>query len=364
MSTVTSAGRALRRLGFDWPRHAPTVALVPFAAYTAAALAWFAVEYGGAGVRGRVQLPNPWPVPALRADVRMTPMTTMTPTFVLVHGSNGNASNWSALQRELALLGHRSLAVDLPGHGFGATFPAAYQAPQDLAALATAPSAMAGVTLADNVDHVAGVLRRAAEHGPVILVGHSRGGVTLTAVGNAVPDLVDRIVYMSAWCCVDLTPGEYMRGPEYASSALGGTMGLLVGDPMTLGAIRMNWRTADPGLLAALRTAMLADGTEDDLHSFLNTLEPDESLDAGGPDDRAQAATWGRIPRTYVRLTEDRSIPVSLQDRFIAEADALTPDNPFQVHSLDSSHVGFLIRPGQAAKILAGLAGAGPGGEG
>ncbi len=285
-----------------------------------------------------------------------TATTARTTTFVLVHGSNGNAANWTALQRELALLGHRSLAVDLPGHGFGATFPAAYQAPQDLAALAAAPSAMAGVTLADNVEHVTGVLRRAAEHGPVVLVGHSRGGITLTAVGNAVPDLVDRIVYVSAWCCVDSTPGEYMQGPEYATSALNDTMGLLVGDPAALGAIRMNWRTADPGLLAALREAMLADGSEDEFHSFLNTLEPDESLDAGGPDDRAQAATWGRIPRTYVRLTGDRSIPVALQDRFIAEADALTPDNPFQVHSLDSSHVDFLIRPGQAAKILAGQA--------
>ncbi|WP_435091659.1 hypothetical protein [Micromonospora aurantiaca (nom. illeg.)] len=29
------------------------------------------------------------------------------------------------MQRELALRGHRSLAVDLPGHGFGATFPVA-----------------------------------------------------------------------------------------------------------------------------------------------------------------------------------------------------------------------------------------------
>jgi pimeloyl-ACP methyl ester carboxylesterase len=251
--------------------------------------------------------------------------------------------------RELALLGHRTLAVDLPGHGFSATYPMSYQAPQDPVALASAPSSMAGVTLADAVDHVVGVVRRVAEHGPVILVGHSRGGTTLTGVGNAVPDLVDRIVYISAWCCVDLTAGEYMTTPEYAASALNDTAGVLVGDPATLGAVRLNWRTADPALLAALRTA-LHDGPEQEFLAFLNTLEPDETLDAG--TERVNAATWGRIPRTYVRLANDTSLPIALQDRFIREADALTPDNPFDVRTLESSHIGFLLHPQEAAALL------------
>jgi pimeloyl-ACP methyl ester carboxylesterase len=271
-----------------------------------------------------------------------------------VHGSNSSSFTWGPLQRELALLGHRTLAVDLPGHGFGAGFPAAYQAPQNLEALATEPSKLAGVTLTEAVEQVVEVVRRVAEHGPVVLVGHSRGGATLTGVGNAVPELIDRIVYISAWCCVDATIGEYMQGPEYASSALNDVGAVVVADPAALGALRMNWRTADPELLAALKTAMLEDGTEQEFFAYLNTLEPDESLDAG--TERADAATWGRIPRTYIRLTEDRSMPISLQDRFIKEADALTPDNPTDVHSVQSSHVGFLIRPREVADILAGLA--------
>ncbi|ANN21581.1 esterase [Amycolatopsis orientalis] len=278
----------------------------------------------------------------------------MTPTYVLVHGSNSGSFTWGPLQRELALLGHRSLAVDLPGHGFAAGFPAAYQAPQDLEALSTEPSKMAGATHAEAVDHVVEVVRRVAEHGPVVLVGHSRGGATLTGAGNAVPELIDRIVYISAWCCVDATIGEYMQGPEYASSALNDVGGVVVADPAAIGALRMNWRTADPELLAALKTAMLEDGTEQEFFAYLNTLEPDESLDAGS--ERADAATWGRILRTYIRLTEDRSLPIALQDRFIKEADTLTPDNPTDAHSVESSHVGFLIRPQEVADILAGLA--------
>lgn len=279
----------------------------------------------------------------------------MTPTFVLIHGSNANSFSWAPLQRELALLGHRSLAVDLPGHGFEAGVPSAYQT-QDAAELAEAASNLVGIGLQANVDHMVSILKRAKEHGPVIAVAHSRGGVTLTAVANRHPELIDRLVYVSAWCCVDHTPGEYMQLPEAAACVLDQVAGVAAANPGRLGAVRMNWRTADPVLLAALKEALLADGNDDELRVFLSTLTPDESLDAGGPGDRADAATWGRLPRSYIRITKDTSIPIELQDRFIKEADALTPGNTFDVHTIETSHVGFLVRPEKAAAILAGMA--------
>jgi Mg-chelatase subunit ChlI len=57
-----------------------------------------------------------------------------------------------------------------------------------------------------------------------------------------------------------------------------------------------------------------------------------------------------------VRLTEDRAMPLALQDRFIAEADALTPENPFDVHSVVSSHLRFQIHPAEFVEILDNLA--------
>lgn len=129
----------------------------------------------------------------------------------------GSRRMWAPIQRELALLGHRSFAVDLPGHGFDAQYPVAYQAPQDLDAWAIEPSTLAGVTLQDNIDMVVDVVRRVARYGPVVLVGASLGGTTITGVGNTVPHLVNRLVYISAWSCVQRSnPSSTCRSPSSA----------------------------------------------------------------------------------------------------------------------------------------------------
>lgn len=249
---------------------------------------------------------------------------TAQPTFVLVHGDFANSFSFAPLQAELGLLGDRSAAVDLPGHGFTATCPHAYQAPQDPEEVAAAPGAIKGVTLADNVAHLIGVLERAKANGPVILVAHSRGGITATAAANTRPDLIDRLVYVSAWAPVELEVGQDYAEPEMATANPASLALALVGDPAELGLLRVNFRTADPKALAALKAALLADGTDDEFRVFLNTFQPDENLDTGTPADRAQADTWGRIPKTYVRLADDASMPIALQDRLVREGDALT----------------------------------------
>ncbi|MGW4464979.1 hypothetical protein [Micromonospora sp. NPDC004704] len=114
------------------------------------------------------------------------------------------------------------------------------------------------------------------------------------------------LVYISAWCCVDDTPAGYQTSAEDASTALSGVGGLIAANPAELGALRFNWRTADPELLATLREATLADGTDHEFYGYLNTLEPDEGLDAG--EERVDAGTWGRIPRTYVRAAHRRPV--------------------------------------------------------
>ncbi|OLL76554.1 EstC [Pseudonocardia sp. Ae168_Ps1] len=282
-------------------------------------------------------------------------MTTGGPTVVLVHGAACNSSSWTGVVRELALRGVRTLAVDLPGHGPGARIPRGLLGGRDAALAATEPSGMAGVGTADDVASVAGVLRRAREHGPVVLVGISRGGLTLNAVANAHPELVDRLVYVTAHCPVAAGAGEYHASPENADSLLHDTAGLIVADPGVIGALRFDWGTADPALLDTLQAALLADGTRDELLTYLHAQDPDESVLIDDDLVRADAATWGTIPRHYVRLPADRALPVALQDRWIAEADALTPDNRFVVHDLGATHIGAQVHPGPLADVLEGI---------
>ncbi|WP_292644773.1 hypothetical protein [Nocardioides sp.] len=45
-----------------------------------------------------------------------------------------------------------------------------------------------------------------------------------------------------------------------------------------------------------------------------------------------------------------------MQDRLIREGDALTPENPYAVHTRESSHLGWLVHPAPAAELLAEIA--------
>ncbi|MFF5767704.1 alpha/beta fold hydrolase [Streptomyces tanashiensis] len=286
----------------------------------------------------------------MRADSR--------PTFVLIHGGSSNARAWGPLQNELALLGYRSLAVDLPGHGDLADTPAAYyQQPQDVTALAVAPSALRGVTLQDNVRHVVDILRRLAASGQIVLVGNSLGGLTISAVANAVPELLDRVVYLSALCLSD--PGMLDEAWDVADDNLldAAVARIAVPGVRDPGVVRLNWRAAhaDPDLFAALKAAIMADSTDHQFRLLLDSLDPDETYSAMEPGALVRADAWGRVPHTYVRHSADRSLPLAVQDHMIRAADALTPHHPFDVHTLEASHVGYFSRPQVFAELLTSL---------
>ncbi|MGW3044675.1 alpha/beta fold hydrolase [Kitasatospora sp. NPDC001159] len=262
------------------------------------------------------------------------------PTFVLVHGSGSNSFYWQPLLRELGLRGHRAIAVDLPGHGLGACLPESYQCPQDLERLRTEPSPLSRVTLGDFAEHVVGVVRRARRNGPVVLVGESLGGATVNAVANQVPELVEHLVYASAFCPTGHPSAlQLMMTPEAATSCSFKIPA--VQTPPELGVSRVNWRSGDPAFLAVVKEAIAADRSDAEVRALMNILEPDESAAVGASEDaRGLPGKWGRVLRTFVRYTQDRIIPLPLQDLMIREADDVTPHNRFRVRSLSAPHAG------------------------
>ncbi|CRK55646.1 EstC [Alloactinosynnema sp. L-07] len=267
--------------------------------------------------------------------------------YVLIHGTHANSLHWSWVAGRLSARGHRAIAVDLPGHGTEAYIPRAYQSPQDLDGLAVEASPLAGITLEDWVAHVTGIVRQTGAR--VVLVGHSQGGVSVTRVAEAIPHLVEHIVYVAAFCCVDLRcMADYMGTPEAADAV---TRRIVpIGDPASLGVSRMNWRSGEPADFALFKELIAADRPDGEVRAMLNTLQPDEVAAIPVSDGRGTPRRWGRVPRTYVRFTEDRTIPLALQNRMIREADRATPGTRSRVHDIRSPH--YLPRDERLVSIL------------
>ncbi len=95
---------------------------------------------------------------------------------VLIHGWS---SSWFALSPLLPYLGqrHRCYAIDLPGYG-------------------ESPAPEHRITIPDYVEVVAGFIRQVSPDKPIVLVGHSMGGMTSVALTLKYPELVERLVLL------------------------------------------------------------------------------------------------------------------------------------------------------------------------
>lgn len=102
----------------------------------------------------------------------------MPETFVLVHGGSLGAWSWAAVITQLQKMGHRALAVDLPGRG---------ENPYDLAE----------ITLKLHID-VASRFVEERDLQDVVLVGHSMAGLIIPNVAVRMPGRIKRLIFVSA----------------------------------------------------------------------------------------------------------------------------------------------------------------------
>ena len=99
-------------------------------------------------------------------------------TFLLIHGAWHAGWCWRKVAPLLEAKGHKVLAPDLPSHGEDRT-----------------PTA--SVTLQKYADRACEVAGKQFE--PVILVGHSMGGVVITQAGENCPGNIRALVYLCAF---------------------------------------------------------------------------------------------------------------------------------------------------------------------
>jgi pimeloyl-ACP methyl ester carboxylesterase len=124
-------------------------------------------------------------------------------TVLCEHGAFGCAADWASVQRRLADRGLRSLAYDRAGLGHSDPGPR----PRD------------GRAIVADLDLL---LTRAGETGPLVLVGHSMGGLMVRLFAHAHPDRVLGVVLVDAVVPEALD----LRFAPHAVAAFGGSLRL------------------------------------------------------------------------------------------------------------------------------------------
>jgi pimeloyl-ACP methyl ester carboxylesterase len=221
-------------------------------------------------------------------------------TFVLVHGAFGSPAELAPVIPMLEALGHRSIAVDLPCTDPSATL--------DAYALAVT-GAMTGID------------------GPVVVVGHSAGGATISLVPGRTR--VDRLVYVTA---VVPEPGRSIAD--------------VIGDGVRETILSVSrddgngCRSFDLEMLASI-----APPQERDAYlAFLRATQRRQGWAA--VEQPWPGRTLPDVPCAYVLCTEDKIIPPATQREMAARLGVDTIE-------IASDHAVFTLKPRELAAILA-----------
>lgn len=220
-------------------------------------------------------------------------------TYVLVHGGFVDGWYWGATAARLEGQGHRVLVAELPSTGAD-------------------PSALGGLA-----DDVAEVRRCVAATGdPVVLVGHSYGGLVITDAADE-PGVAHRVYVSAFW-------------PERGRSL------------MDLATGPLDWIVpSDDG--AAVR---VTDDVDRAVEVLCADLDPARRAEWFGHLLYSAAAVMGTpaiapgsgAPVTYVVLEEDGAVPPELQESMAARAD--------RVERMPTSHCPQLVDPDGLAAVL------------
>ena len=229
-------------------------------------------------------------------------------TLILVHGACHGGWCWERVTPSLEAEGLRVLAPDLPEWRPGARDPIGFWG-----------------------DFVADLARAEARNDRVVLCGHSRGGVVISAAAEAAPEAVSGLIYLAA----SLLPrGQTLTGAwrAYTEAAAEWVA------PEADGA---SFRIA-PGCYHRLFCPDSDAATAAQAEARLRT----EPFAAFMTPMRITPERFGSIPRAYVETSRDLIIPPDFQ-RSMRAALACDP-----VVALDADHSPFLAIPDRLAEVL------------
>lgn len=238
--------------------------------------------------------------------------------FVFIHGAWLGGWVFDAVGQRLAAMGHVVDAPDLPGMNGG-----------------SGPDAP---TLADwsafAVERCEALRRSSGQ--PVVLVGHSRGGVVLSRAAEEAPDAMAGLIYL----CAMMLPGGSVGSAWGSHLRANPALAALV-SPTEDG----EGTCLDRNHVAAL-FAQNANQTDGEMLAARVATEPDAPRRA---TLRLTPERYGRVPRTYIACTQDRVIPIARQRDMIARQPGT------KVIEIEADHSPFLSAPDALARALDSL---------
>ena len=232
-------------------------------------------------------------------------------TYVLVHGAWQAPYVWDSVQADLTKSGNKVMVVELPGHGSDTTAP--YQLSLDV----YRDKVIEAISTTDS---------------SVILVGHSMGGMVITAVAEKIPNKISKLVYIGAFLP---TSGQSLTDLAYSDpdSKLGPLL-IPSADQLTLDVKR-----------DSLTWLFINDGADADKQRVLNNYRAEPAIPFTGKVALTKE-NFGTVEKVYIKTLDDIVISPGLQDRMIAAAGIQT------VYPVHTSHSPFLSQPQMVSDLL------------
>ena len=188
-------------------------------------------------------------------------------SFVLIHGSWHGGWSFDLVKALLEQQGHEVIAPDLPGMGGD-------------------DAEMARITLQGWADFTIETCRKASQR-PVVLAGHSRGGIVISQAAETAPDAVDALVYI----CAMMLPDGWSRSEFKTLEAPNPAFDALISP--TPGGAGTVISGADPA-------SIFAHLSPPDLAARAMARLVSEPHTPRATPIHVTPERWGRIPRTYV----------------------------------------------------------------
>ena len=236
-------------------------------------------------------------------------------TYVLVHGAWHGAWCWERVIPLLERQGHHVITFDLPGHG-------------------AEPTPTTAVTLQSYVDRVCAVLDQQAE--PVILVGHSMGGIVISQSAEARPHTIQTLVYLTGFLPTSGQSLFDIASTDAEALVLPNAVESPDHQALTIPA-------------AALGDVFFNDCSDADVAWAARQLVP-QAIQPFVTPLQLTDANFGQVDRVYITCLQDHAISPATQRR-------MYEDTPCRlVIPLDTSHSAFLSNPEALATVLGGIA--------